>query len=109
MSVKLDAIDLNRGDCMFIRFEGSVENSLFVKVDEQGLCTIQGPVNVNSKTFQVTTAGVQVIMSGDELREAITKRLREGATKTEVCRELGADRKTVDAIDHYIHAPADAE
>jgi hypothetical protein len=32
---------------------------LFVKVDERGVCTIQGPNNVNGRIFRMTTAGIQ--------------------------------------------------
>jgi len=45
----------------------------------------------------------------EDLDDAIKRRLRAGATKTEVCRELGVDRAKVDAICHYIYSDADAE
>lgn len=45
----------------------------------------------------------------ESLDDAIKRRLREGATKAEVCRELGVDRAKVDAMYHYIFSDPDAE
>lgn len=43
------------------------------------------------------------------LREAIEQRLRAGVSKSDIRRQIGADWQTMNAIDHFIHAPADAE
>jgi len=45
----------------------------------------------------------------ESLDDTIKRRLREGATKTEVCNELGVDRAKVDAIYHFLFSDADAE
>jgi len=46
----------------------------------------------------------------ESLNDAIMRRLREGASKVEIRREFDLpDFRTIDAIDHFIHAPDDAE
>ncbi len=45
----------------------------------------------------------------ESLDNAIKRRLRECAIKTEVCREFGVDHAKVDAVYHYLFSDADAE
>jgi hypothetical protein len=59
MPAKLERIDLSRGENIFVNFEGSQENSLFIEVDSHGGCFVKGPMNSNSRTFNISISGIK--------------------------------------------------
>ena len=62
MSIKIDRINLQKGDHIFVRFAGSVEHSLTISWSEKdNLPTVSGPFNRRSKKFSVGIYGMELI------------------------------------------------
>ena len=57
MSAKINYIDLNENDCIFLRLKGSVEVSLTVRV-EKGELLAHGPFNMLGRTFRIEEKGM---------------------------------------------------
>jgi hypothetical protein len=63
-------------------------------------------MNISEKLDRLAHGGELL----ESIEVAIERRLRGGTGKVETRRELGLpDFRTIDAIDHMIHAPDDAE
>ncbi len=75
MSVKLEKINLEKGDSLQITFEGSQEKSVFISVDEDGNGQIEGSINCASKKFIIRINGIREVMRHGNSRE-IKKFLR---------------------------------
>lgn len=74
MVIKLDevvAIDAGRCESIIFRVEGSEENAWLIKVDEQGVGTIEGPMNLNKRTFQFRTSGLKEATSEEKLNKEV--------------------------------------
>jgi hypothetical protein len=58
MSVKLDRVNVGRGESIIVQIDGSAEVSLFVVVDDEGRCTVSGPPNVLKQEFAFGEQGL---------------------------------------------------
>ncbi|MBW1813057.1 MAG: hypothetical protein JRJ39_05105 [Deltaproteobacteria bacterium] len=68
MSIKIDHIDLQKGDHLFVRFKGCVEHSLVISwLEKDELPTVSGPFNCKSKKFKVSIHGMELIKKADEI------------------------------------------
>lgn len=62
MSIKIDHIDLQKGEHIFVRFAGCVEHSLTISWSEKDdLPTVSGPFNCKSKEFRISIYGMELI------------------------------------------------
>ena len=61
MSIKIEHIDFQKGDYVFVRFAGSVEHSLAISWPEKNdLPTVSGPFNCKSKKFKISIHGMEI-------------------------------------------------
>ena len=69
MSIKIDHIDLQTGDHLFVRFKGCVEHSLTIAWNEKDdLPTVSGPFNCKSKKFKISIHGMELVKKEDEIQ-----------------------------------------
>lgn len=62
MSIKIEHIDLNKGEHVFIRFAGCVEHSLTISwFEKDDLPTVSGPFNCKSRKFSVSIHGMKEV------------------------------------------------
>lgn len=67
MSIKIENIDLHKGEYIAVRFDGSCEHSLTImwkKEDE--LPTVSGPFNCKSKKYKISIYGMESVEKDDE-------------------------------------------
>lgn len=91
MSIKVDKIEVARGESLMIYLGGSAEIAIAVRVDEDGTGHITGPMNENSRTLEVTVFGMKESGSGVQLRLEPGTRIpiwiRNQSTNVEATRE----------------------
>lgn len=58
MSVKIHNIDVEPGDNFFIRYKGSIENSIAIATFET-MIRVAGPMNCNRKEYWFSIKGVE--------------------------------------------------
>ena len=56
--VTIDRITVNRGENLFVNFEGSCELSLHIQMLADGRCLVEGTFNVNGRRFEVKLEGM---------------------------------------------------
>ena len=67
MSIKIDHIDLQKDDHIFVRFAGCVEHSLAISwLKKDDLPTVSGPFNCRSKKFKISIHGMELVNNEDE-------------------------------------------
>ena len=67
MSIKINHINLHKGEHIFVRFNGNVEHSLTIGWSQKDdLPTVSGPFNCKSKEFKISIHGMELVESGDE-------------------------------------------
>jgi hypothetical protein len=95
MTIKISKIDMQPGDCLYIDLKGSVENSIFISVREDGSVLLQGPANQTVSRIQPQADGWRLIEQNEKsplCQEAYEKGVSDGRATQAILELQGRER-----------------